>query len=427
MATSGSVATLAAFALALPEFDVACAVRQPIILTCISLMGSLLVARSWRISCIVCPTLAFASGEKSPNPIHSARSKAIRVLSKLSACALLVGSCGRHRVRGGGNALRQQVTLADSLRVTAALVMPQLVLQVVNLSVDSIRMQSIEIYDGVFGCESETGPAVLAVGAALASLPFLLALLLNVKVDGMPDLFLEFHQITASMKASISILVATLPAAAIVDQAIPNAYSYLVASSLMSFVLPLEYHIAYARLTGVKTNAVKKKQNESTSEPPRRNPALQAFTTATTTDDPVSLELAVSSTTMAQTFEAIGRHEKAIEVRNGLLSTFKKEGGYSWERGFSPEEINSFGPRTLEVVVRTLIDSSKHKGNTLLAKEFLSTEWQDNKERIRALYNEIFTEQLSALTIYENAPAKKAVESWCDTASFYRSFVLIRS
>lgn len=333
----------------------------------------------------------------------------MRVLSKLSAGTLLLGSCGRHRVRGGGNSLRQQVTLADSMRVTAALVMPQLILQVVNLSVDSVRMQSTEIYDGVFVCESEAGPVILAVGAVLASLPFFLALLLNVKVEGMPDLFLEFNQLTTSMRSSIGILAATLPAAALINQAIPNAYSYLVASSLMSFVLPLHYHIACARLAGITANAAKKKRNEATREPPRHNSAMQAFTTVTTTDDPVTLELAASSTTMAKTFEAIGRHEKAIEVRNKLLSTFKRDGEYSWEIGFNAEEINSFGPRTLEVVVKTLIDNSMHKGNAILKKEILSREWQDNEQKIHMLHNEMCNETLSAITLFETAPAKNSV------------------
>ena len=44
-ALSGAIATFGSFTLALPEYDAACAIRQPIILTCISLMGSITVAR----------------------------------------------------------------------------------------------------------------------------------------------------------------------------------------------------------------------------------------------------------------------------------------------------------------------------------------------------------------------------------------------
>jgi DMSO/TMAO reductase YedYZ heme-binding membrane subunit len=40
-AIAGAVATLICFAFALPEYDVSCAIRQPIILTCISFMGEL--------------------------------------------------------------------------------------------------------------------------------------------------------------------------------------------------------------------------------------------------------------------------------------------------------------------------------------------------------------------------------------------------
>ena len=38
-AIAGCITTLSCFALALPEYDVSCAIRQPVILTCISFMG----------------------------------------------------------------------------------------------------------------------------------------------------------------------------------------------------------------------------------------------------------------------------------------------------------------------------------------------------------------------------------------------------
>ena len=64
-AISGSIATVASFLFALPQSNVACALRQPIILTNLTLMGSVLVARSWRIGCIVCPACTFASSSTS--------------------------------------------------------------------------------------------------------------------------------------------------------------------------------------------------------------------------------------------------------------------------------------------------------------------------------------------------------------------------
>ena len=84
-ALSGAIATFSSFALALPEHDAACAIRQPIILTCISLMDSITVARAWRIGCLLSPILSFASSEKiHEDRVHSVRAKVMRILSKLS-------------------------------------------------------------------------------------------------------------------------------------------------------------------------------------------------------------------------------------------------------------------------------------------------------------------------------------------------------
>ena len=181
-ALSGAIATFGSFTLALPEYDAACAIRQPIILTCISLMGSITVARAWRIGCLLSPILSFASSEKiQVDRVHLVRAKVMRTLSKLSGWALVVGSCGRFRTGSESDAtkcIRKQITLAESVRVVAMLVLPQVILQVVNLSVSSVRMQSVKLYeDDIYACQSDTGPVFLIFGIELAVIPFLVALL----------------------------------------------------------------------------------------------------------------------------------------------------------------------------------------------------------------------------------------------------------
>ena len=305
---SGSISTASAFSLALPEYEVACVIRQPIILTCISLMGSILVSRSWRISCIICPTLEFAAaGDKGGNFIHSARSKLMGILTKLSMWSSIVGSCGRGARIGNRSTIRKQVTFADSLRVTVMLMLPQIILQIVNICLPNVRMHSVEIYEGIYECESTVGSWFLALGVVVASLPFLLALLLNTKVVGMPDLFREYDQLATCLRASISVLLTTLPTIVMIDQTISNAHAYLVAGSLMSFLLPLQYYIAFLRLSGIRKKVTKKVRSEST-----------ASTTASSGDDPATLQMAENSTTMAQMFQSMGRHEKAVEVRKGI-------------------------------------------------------------------------------------------------------------
>ena len=61
---------------------------------------------------------------------------------------LVLGSCGRYRLGSEMKSLRKQVTLVDAMRETAVLMIPQVLLQIINLSVSYIRMQSVEVYEG---------------------------------------------------------------------------------------------------------------------------------------------------------------------------------------------------------------------------------------------------------------------------------------
>jgi hypothetical protein len=79
---AGAIATIASFLFAFPEYDVTCALRRPIILTCITLMGNLLIARAWRIGCIISPVASFAaSGDNEVDTGGMARLKVVNILS----------------------------------------------------------------------------------------------------------------------------------------------------------------------------------------------------------------------------------------------------------------------------------------------------------------------------------------------------------
>ena len=227
-------------------------------------MGTILVARAWRISCLVSSTLSFASSEEAKvDRMQLARAKVMIALSKLSEWTLFVGSCGRYRSeRGTNKSLRRQVTLADAMRVTAVLVLPQVLLQIVNVSVPSIRMQSVEVHDGVYACQSSTGPSLLIISIVLAVVPFLVALPLNIEFPGgVHKLFREFDQLLACGEACVGVLIIILPTVGMLANTIPSARAYLLTASLLSFILPLCYHIAWSRMYNIRQGKVKNDRN----------------------------------------------------------------------------------------------------------------------------------------------------------------------
>ena len=121
--------------------------------------------------------------------------------------------------------------------------------------------------EGGFTCESRADPYVLIFGIVLASMPFSISLLINIqsKSKGVPDKFRELDQIAASMTSSFWMLLATLPAAGMIGQTQPNA-QYLLAASVLSFVLRMSYNIAQARLQNITMSTGLSGRNASSKQ-----------------------------------------------------------------------------------------------------------------------------------------------------------------
>jgi len=224
-------------------------------------MGNVLAARAWRIGCIISHVANFASSNDKGNQIGVAKVKVMNHLSRFSLWGGVVGSCGRNNTPLNITGMRRTITFADSIRVTMILLVPQLALQIINLSVTNVRMESIELSHG-YTCESRTGPSVLIVGIALAAIPYCISLLINTKSVGILDkLFLELDDILASMVASFWVLVITLPSAAMIGHLVPAAHAYLLSASALSFLLPLVYNIAQKRANVIRSPGASKRQS----------------------------------------------------------------------------------------------------------------------------------------------------------------------
>eukprot|EP00985_Skeletonema_marinoi_P008431 scaffold3817_cov126-Skeletonema_marinoi.AAC.1 len=256
----------------------------------------------------------------------------MNVLSKLSQVRRYVGSCGRAKF-GGNSGIRRAITFADSIFVGMVLLIPQLVLQIVNLSVPSVRMGSVEIIEGEghYTCESRAGPYVLIVGVVLAATPFVISLLINIESEGIPDKFRELDEIAASMTSSFWMLLATLPSVGMIGQTEPNARSYLMAASVLSFVLPLSYNIAQTRLqsitmsTGIARGKANSKQGTSIQRQTKRT-SSSSSRDGQVKDDPQILQAAEETAIMGKMFDTMGSTSKAVAMNQDILTLFKVEG-----------------------------------------------------------------------------------------------------
>lgn len=159
----------------------------------------------------------------------------------------------------------------DSMRVTFVLMIPQIILQVINLSVPALRMQSFEIDDGIYECNCTVGwPWLLVLGILLSAIPFFVALLLHhVKSEeGFPDVLCELDQMTTSIRVSIGVLLITLPTIGMMSNTIPEdgrARAYLLSASLLSVILPFCYNIAFTRMKACTASKQEPPLRRSTS------------------------------------------------------------------------------------------------------------------------------------------------------------------
>ena len=233
--------------------------------------------------------------------------------------------------------------------------MPQVILQILNISVPCMRMSSVELDDSIFICQSDTDIWLLIVGILIASMPFFLLLLLNVKRVGTPDQFREIDEIKASVVSSISVLIVTLPVATMVKDIIPTAHAYLMAASVLSFVLPLCYNIAWGKMNSKVTMDDIKRKGASTSSQDRKE------------EDEAELSKAAENMAiMGSMFERMGNTSKALDVNRDILSLFKADGEFDWESGFHSADIR--GPKSLGIIVSTLIRGDKRWYDIYLSK-----------------------------------------------------------
>jgi len=406
-AIAGAIATFASFMMfTLPEYDISCALRQPIMFTCLSFMGNILIVRTWRIGCIMGVSQSFIREDnnngrvgKIETSITVSRLAIMKVLSRISSWRGFISSCGKKKSISN-TGIRCKITFADSMWIVAVLMIPQLILQIVNLSIPNVRLESIEVNEEVYLCESDTGSWSLIVGLVLVITPFFLSLLLNTTGDGaVPYQFRELSEISSSLLASFCILIITLPTATMVKYIIPEVYTYLMGASVLSFTFPLCFCVAWKRACIIKSQGTKKAAGKPAQTFKR------SFSTTPNNDNELNqtrLKEAEDAAIMSKMFEKMGKPNKALEIDKCILTLFKSDGEYTWEDGFNSSEIRSLGPKELEVVVSTMIDSAKRWWKVFQSKPS-DNEGEEAKSRA-------FRTCMGSLSIFKEAPAKKLMK-----------------
>ena len=265
--TMSGVVAIGGCYLLIPWSDWSCTFRQPVILISLSLMGSILAGRVWRISTIMSPVLSFGGGgllansqasepetfdENDADDLYQRRRKrrqrihtrivqmkctTMDVLSnisnwrKLLRCLRLTRNEGRRR-RNSTLSIRRQVPVDRLLFLVFVLLIPQLTLQIMNIAVPAMRETRATHYDdevmvAYHTCDRSSGPTSFTIGVLLALFPYFLTYLLSFdSSSSLPDVFDELNAFVRACHIFLVVTFSTVPAAYL--SRTPDAHLYII-------------------------------------------------------------------------------------------------------------------------------------------------------------------------------------------------------
>eukprot|EP00985_Skeletonema_marinoi_P018671 scaffold10482_cov89-Skeletonema_marinoi.AAC.1 len=262
--TCSIITTAACFLYVYTSAEVICVIREPIVFVSVSAMGATVGGRAWRISTLWNnPLLTVGRGSdgggtsgRSVLPrVEQVRQWTLRLLSVLSGCECsgVVGLISKHtRQRknanssssgGGGRPIRVQITFVQMMRATVVMILPQLLWQIVVMSVPMLRSSrellsynnrnyndQMEVTMEQYQCQSSVGFWPNYVSIVLTLLPFAIAYLLNVRpkseLDQLPEIIDEREHLKQSFYIVVRVLVVAVPMIGLTYQNNPEAKAY---------------------------------------------------------------------------------------------------------------------------------------------------------------------------------------------------------
>ena len=271
-----------------------CAIREPIVFLSISLMGATIGGRAWRMSTLWNnPLLAagrsgrIGSSSSSVSRVEQVRQWTLQLLSILSGrqCSVMLSTKQRNEKSssgggGGGRPVRVQITFFQMIRATVVMILPQLLWQIVLLSVPVMRPsrellshtynynggddQVVAVTMEQYQCQSSVGFWPNYISILLTSLPFAIAYLLNVRpkseLDQLPEIIDERESLKQSFYIFARVFVVAAPMIGLTFQNDPSAKAYGAISAILALPLACCYHIAYVKLDSTKSNVISRQQ-----------------------------------------------------------------------------------------------------------------------------------------------------------------------
>ena len=460
--------------LLIPWSDWGCTFRQPVILTALSLSGSVLAGRVWRISTIMSPVLSLGGassfgGEGRLGSLHASDSettlgdgasedmtrsrrrrrrkiqrrivemkkRTMEILSVISNWKRLLrflhlrrGSYYRQNVRRRNSALsiRRKVPVDRLLFLVFVLMIPQIILQILNIAVPVMRETRAIHYDdeimvAYHKCERPSGLASFIVGVILTLCPYFLTFLLSFDSSGLPDVFDALHAFIRACHIFLIVTIGSVPAVALART--PDTQLYATAFLVVGGTVmpPIRFivinklkpiwrgekvmvvsHLLRRLGTGGGRGSERRQRRRRTSiVEDDVDAASQSVTQTSNSQDDrnkrrqqaeANEKAASLALTVAKMYEDIGQSKKTVQIYDDALNLWKTDHNRRDKAlvgDYTEDEVNALTKKEVTMICDLLIAKGRVLGS------FASEDSRATSKAAEAW--------LDALDIFANAPA----------------------
>ena len=373
------IATASCYLYVYVSSSLACAIREPLLFISVSLMGATVGGRAWRISTLVNNPVLTAGGNRNTNfsKMEQIRQHMLRMLSVLSGFGCSISSFHRRRGtnmnvrreerRRRSSTIRMRVTLAQMMRATFFMVLPQLFWQIVVISTPTLRsyqeiFSNTYLYNGAqmmtmeqYQCQSSVGLWPHCVSVFLALSPYAIAYTLNVRpkseLDLLPNMIDERAQLQQSFCIFARVIAVSAPVIGLTFTNNPEAKVYSAICAVLALPLACCYYIAYLKLNLIKSDA------------PMHQARRTSIAHSRLSRGKAELEQhsATSVFRMAEMYFRIGRNEEVVQLVDETLELYRKsntgvhnEVHQEVALSFTKSDLRSLEEEELELIIRLL-------------------------------------------------------------------------
>jgi len=340
----GALSTLSCCMLFVPTSDWICQLRDPFLMVSLNLIACILISRVWRIN-----LLTESLNKLGANSRKMGKTSPLHEFLELKIMAFL--SIQKRKSRGS---IRQCVTLQDALRMIFFLMIPQIILQILSLTVPTLQ-STMDVQLDTQSCVRSIGDWPTYIGIFFVVSTFAVLLILSTgAAKNHPKLLNETDEFQTSLGVFTLTLALMVPAYAISDST--NHKAYLLSCIYLGSFIPLQRFLVLPKVLQCwQERPTRKVSLHTTNIESSYSEASMAFNH----EDQNMIDVAFET---AKIYDEMGLPDKTVEVIEKCLKRWKVDSRKKRTvliGGFTQRELDFFTPSDLEIILKLSVVKCK--------------------------------------------------------------------